>query len=106
MIPLELTRPWALTLLLVALPVLAWYFVRSLSDFPRPQWIVSLVVRALTMLLLVSSLAGLALVRDTEDRFFLFLVDQSESVSDNGAEVVDQFLDCGFASVGQIDRKS
>ncbi len=100
MIPLELTRPWALTLLLVALPVLAWYFVRSLSDFPRPQRIVSLVVRALTMLLLVSSLAGLALVRDTEDRFFLFLVDQSESVSDNGAEVVDQFLDKAIETVG------
>jgi uncharacterized membrane protein len=82
-----------LAALLVALPVLLLYFVRSLSDFPRPQRIVSLVTRSLIVLLLVLSLAGLAYLRKTDDRFFVFLIDESLSISNNGMEAIDRFLD-------------
>lgn len=99
--PLELTRPWALTLLLAALPVLVWFFVRSLSDFPRPQRIVSLATRGLIVLLLILSLAGLTFLQQTEDRFFVFLIDQSRSVSDNGVQVVDDFLDKAIENIGE-----
>ena len=92
MIPFELTRPWTLTLLVVAIPVLLLFFVRSLSDFPRPQRIVSLATRSLIVGLLALALAGFAFLRKSEDRFFVFLIDQSLSVSDNGAAVADEFL--------------
>ena len=51
--PWELTQPWYL-LGLVALPVLAWYFVRGLTDFSRWQRVTSLVVRSLVVALLVA----------------------------------------------------
>lgn len=38
----ELIRPWTLLLLIPALLVLGWYLVRSLSDFPRPQRMVTI----------------------------------------------------------------
>ena len=99
MIPFELTRPWALTLLLVAIPVLIGFFVRSLSDFPRPQRMVSLVTRSLILLMLVLALSGLAFLRKTDDRFFVFLVDESLSVSDNGASASDEFLDKALPTI-------
>ncbi|MFV1968595.1 MAG: VWA domain-containing protein [Pirellulaceae bacterium] len=89
---LELIRPWMLFLLIPALSVLAWYFVRSLSDFPRPQRIVSLMTRTVIVLLLVLSLAGLTWLHATQEQFVIFLVDQSLSVGDNGVESVDEFF--------------
>ena len=100
MIPFELTRPWALAIVLVALPVLYWFFVRSLSDFPAKQRKVSLAIRMLILVLLILSLAGLNLLRKTDERFFVFLVDQSTSVSENGAERANQFLDDALKKVG------
>lgn len=89
---LELIRPWTLLLLVPALLVLSWYFVRSLSDFPRPQRIVSLVTRTLIVLLLALSLAGLTWLHTTHEQFVIFLIDQSLSVGDNGEQAVDDFL--------------
>src|SRR5437868_2786062 len=54
----ELTDPWFLLGLVVLLPLLGWYFYRSLVDFARWQRIVSLAARAVVVLLLVLSLAG------------------------------------------------
>ena len=100
MIPFELTRPWLLAAVLVALPVLYWFFVRSLSDFPAKQRKVSLAIRMLILILLILALAGLNLLRKTDERFFVFLVDQSTSVSENGAERANQFLDNALEKVG------
>ena len=80
----EFTRP---LLLLIAIPVVAVvvaFFVRSLSDFPRPQRIVSMAVRTLIGLLLVAALAGLTLLHPTEEQFVMFLADQSLSVGEIG----------------------
>src|SRR5688572_30426089 len=79
MIGLELTRPWMLLALLVAAPALAYYFVHSLSDFPRPQRIVSLATRLCIVLLLILALAGLTLLHSTDEKFVIFVVDQSTS---------------------------
>lgn len=99
MIPFELTRPWELTLLLVAIPVLLTFFMRSLSDFPWPQRVVSLIARSLIVWLLALSLAGLAFLRETDDRVFVFLVDQSLSIGDNGVASANEFLDKALANV-------
>ncbi len=57
-IGLELTRPWWL-LAWLALPVLFYFFCRSLVDFARWQRICSLWLRGLIVVLLVLALAGL-----------------------------------------------
>ena len=101
MIPFELARPWALAFLLIAMPTLFAFFVRSLSDFPRPQRIASLVTRSLIIGLLAFALAGLAFLQKTDDRFFVFLVDQSLSVSDNGVDVANEFLDTAQSNLKQ-----
>lgn len=88
----ELIRPWTLILLVPALLVLGWYFVRSLSDFPQRQRIVSLVSRILIILLLVLSLAGLTWLHTTQEQYVVFLVDQSLSIGDNGVQAVNEFL--------------
>ena len=45
------------------------------------------------VLLLILSLAGLTLLRSTNERFFVFLIDNSLSVGQNGAEKIEKFLD-------------
>ena len=58
-ISLELTHPWWMAALILVLPLLGWYFWRSLSDFPPRQLIVSLLTRAIVAGLLVLALATL-----------------------------------------------
>jgi Ca-activated chloride channel homolog len=49
--------------------VLAVFFVRSLSDFPRRQRAWSLATRCLIVTLLILSLAGLTTQRLTDEQF-------------------------------------
>ena len=69
--PLELTRPWWL-LAAAALPVLVYFFYRTLVDFARWQRVLSLWLRVAIVVLLVLSLAGLNLVRPTRELFVVF----------------------------------
>ncbi len=101
MIPFEITRPWALTLLLIALPLLVLFFVRSLSDFPKFQRKLSLVIRSLIVLLLTLALAGFAWLQKTDEQYFIFLIDQSTSISDNGRTELDKVLTAAKESVGE-----
>src|SRR5688500_17030756 len=88
----ELIRPWILLFIVPAFAVLAWFFVRSLSDFPRQQRIASLALRMIIVLLLVLALAGLTWLHTTQEQYVMFLIDQSLSVGDSGSEAVDEFL--------------
>jgi uncharacterized membrane protein len=90
-IQLELTRPWWLGGLAV-LPVLAYYFYRTLVDFVRWQRAVSLVLRSVIVALLLLALAGLSLVRPTRELFVVFAIDRSESVGDDASKAIDDFL--------------
>ena len=100
MIPFDLTRPWTLTLLLAALPVLWFFFVRSLSDFPTAQRKVSLGIRAVMVTMLALALAGLNLLHETDEPFFVFLIDESTSVSENGNDAANEFLDSALKTIG------
>src|SRR5690349_15811311 len=100
MIGLELTRPWMLLALVVAVPLLLYYFVHSLSDFPRRQRIVSLAIRTCIVLLLVLALAGLTLLHSTSEKFVIFVVDQSTSVGDNAAKTASEFLKTASENAG------
>lgn len=92
MLPFEFTRPSLLILIIPIAIVLGVCFVRSLSDFPRPQRIASLVTRSAIVILLVLALAGLTWLHRTNEQFVLFVVDQSLSVGENAEKTATEFL--------------
>ncbi|HUE70741.1 MAG TPA: VWA domain-containing protein [Pirellulaceae bacterium] len=95
----ELTHPLRL-LGLAVLPLLAWYFYKSLVDLPRWQRGWSLGIRSLIVLLLVLALAGLTWLHPTHEPFVVFVVDQSVSVGDEGRKGADEFLTAALKEVG------
>jgi hypothetical protein len=98
-IPIELTRP-ALLAGLMIVPIVAYYFYRSLVDFPRRQMLLSLAVRSVIIVLLVLSLAGLTLLSPTRQLFVVFAIDRSMSVGDSSHEAVDSFVSRSVAHAG------
>ena len=92
MFPFELTRPWILLALLPMAAVVAYYFRRSLSDFPRSQRMVSMAVRLVGLSLLVLALAGLTLLHETDEQFVIILSDESLSIGDEGSGKAKAFL--------------
>src|SRR3990172_7682837 len=89
---LELTHPWRLACLAM-LPLVAYYFHRSLVDFPRWQRTFSLAVRTVIVVLLVLALAGLTLLNTTNEKFVIFAVDRSLSVGGESTDTAEKFLD-------------
>ncbi|MEQ1827540.1 MAG: chloride channel protein, partial [Pirellula sp.] len=91
-IPFEFTRPWLFAIAVPILALVAFYFFRSLSDFPKWQRIVSLVVRSAVVLLLGLALAGFTLLHRTNEQFVVFVADQSQSVGNEAAEKAKEFM--------------
>lgn len=98
--PLELTQPWYL-LGLLALPVVAWYYFRGLTDFARWQRKLSLAARSLVVALLVLALCGLTFLKPGQDQFVVFAIDDSLSVGEQNKQPVDDFLAKAAANAGR-----
>ena len=96
---IELTHPVRLVCL-AALPVLVYYFYRSLVDFARWQRLASLALRATIVTLLVLALAGLTLTRPTSEQFVIFALDESTSVGSKSAAAARSFVDDAVAQAG------
>lgn len=94
---LELNHP-SLLLGLFALPLLLYYFYRSLVDFARWQRIVSFACRALIVLLLVFAVAGLTLFQPTHEQYVVFAIDRSLSVGDESRKAADEFVQRALAN--------
>lgn len=89
---LELASPgWLATLCL--LPLLVYYFRRSLVDLPLWQRRISLGARSTVVALLSLALAGLTLLSPTNDVFVVFAVDESLSVAHGARDVAQRFID-------------
>jgi len=99
-IQFELSRPWWL-LGLCVLPLLIYYFHRSLVDFALWQRWVSLAVRALILALLVLALSGLNLLRATREQFVVFALDRSQSVGDDARQAADDFVSRASSRAGR-----
>lgn len=97
--PVELTQPWML-LGLLALPVLAWYFVRGLTDFSRWQRVASLVARSAVLVLLVAALCGLSWLKPAKDQYVVLVIDDSLSVGDEAKPNVEAYLYRATAAAG------
>lgn len=114
---LELTHPMWMAALLVVVPLLVWYFRRSLSDFPPRQMLISLLTRCAVTGLLTLAISSLVLLRPTSQQFIIVAIDQSLSVADQEADPtakektetkksqVDEYLDTALASAGAGDHK-
>ena len=114
---LELTHPWWLAPLGFVVPLLVYYFWRSLSDFPRKQLVVSLLTRCVVVGLLTLSLAGLTLLNPTLQKFVIIAIDQSLSVDSGDAielpttdktkepvkkSQVDEYLDAALTDAARV----
>ena len=88
---LELTRPVYLASL-VALLWIVYYFYRSLVDLERWQRILSALVRAIVIGLLASALAGLNLLRPTDQQFVIVAVDESLSVDEQSQDQLNTYI--------------
>src|SRR4051794_31288233 len=97
--PLELIQPWMLLGLLV-LPVLAWYYLRGLTDFSRWQRIASLAVRVVIVSLLVLAICNLTWWKPSKDLFVVFAIDDSLSIGDEAKPKIDEFLNRATAAAG------
>ncbi|MCO6045536.1 VWA domain-containing protein [Aeoliella sp. ICT_H6.2] len=97
---LELLRPHMLWVLLLLVPV-GWYFHRSLSDFPWPQRLASLVLRSLIVLLLVLALSGLVLLKPTSTMYVVFGIDRSLSVDEAASEQIDELVEQVAQTAGE-----
>lgn len=97
---LELTRPLLLGGLIV-IPLLVYFFYRSLVDLPRRQKLVSLVVRACIVALLVLSLAGLTLLEPTREMFVVFALDGSLSIGSESQRETTEFLERALSKQGR-----
>lgn len=92
MLPFEFTRPWLLLALLPLAMVVAWYYRYSLSDLPKSQRTVSMVIRQILLLLLVLSLAGLTWLNETDEQCLVILQDTSLSIGKEGTEQAQEFV--------------
>src|SRR4051794_20286103 len=89
--PLELTHPWCL-IGLIALPIVIWYYVWSLSDFPKRQRQISLLVRSVILVLTVLACAGLTWQQTSSEKFVMFVVDRSLSIGETGQTATKEYL--------------
>ncbi len=81
----ELLAPRGLVALAV-LPFLVWVATRSLADLPRPQRVLGLLLRSLLIACLALALARLARTSDATRVSTVYLVDVSESLTDEALE--------------------
>ena len=88
---LEITQPWMLWLLVLFIPIL-WYYFRSLSDFPKWQRRLSLVLRSLVLILIILSIAGLSLLSPTARQYIAIAIDRSLSIDSKAQETIDAFV--------------
>lgn len=89
---LEFQQPFYLLLALPLAFALWWWHRRSLSDFPRQQRLLSLLLRAVICLAVLCSLAGLTWLQSSREPFVVFLVDRSASVGSAGERAVRDYL--------------
>lgn len=97
---LELTSPRLLLLAAALLPLVYYFFRRSLVDYGRPQRIVSLSIRALMLSLLVLALARPVMLSPTREQFVVFAIDRSLSVNEQAAKTAKEYLETAVKSLG------
>lgn len=95
----QITQPFRLAALVV-LPLLVYYWRRSLSGFGAWQRTASLAVRVLLVVLLVVALCGVELTGAGRQLFVVFAVDASLSISDASSQAAERFVNEALEHAG------
>jgi uncharacterized membrane protein len=100
------TAPFALLLLIVTIPYTFWLGRPRTGILTRRRWRewTSLVIRVLIITLLVLSLAGTQIVRAADELAVVFLVDNSDSISQEQGETAEAFVRSAIESMGPTDQ--
>ena len=96
---MEIARPFLLFLLLL-LPALYYGYRRSLVDLSRRQQIISLIIRAIIIVLLILSVADLQYLKTDDELAVIFLADISDSISADGLETSTDYINKALESCG------
>ena len=96
---MEIARPFLLFLVLL-LPALYYGDRRSLVDLTRTQRIVSLIMRAIIVVLLILSVAYLQYLKTDDELAVIFLADISDSISAIGLETSTDYINEALESQG------
>ncbi|EKK03172.1 von Willebrand factor type A [Rhodopirellula baltica SH28] len=89
---LQWTQPQWAWLWVPAVLWLVVFHLRTLSDFPPRQRLVSLLVRGIVLTLLIMVVCGPVVLRSTSQKMIVFAIDQSESIDDAARETADEYL--------------
>lgn len=89
---LQWTQPQWAWLWVPAVFWLVVFHLRTLSDFPPRQRLVSLLVRGIVLTLLIMAVCGPVALRSTSQKMIVFAVDQSESIDEAARETADEYL--------------
>lgn len=89
---LQWTQPQWAWLWVPAVLSLVVFHLRTLSDFPPRQRLVSLLVRGIVLTLLIMAVCGPVVLRSTSQKMIVFAVDQSESIDEAAREIADEYL--------------
>lgn len=95
----QITQPFRLAALVV-LPLLVYYWRRSLPGFAPWQRTASLAVRVFLVVLLVVALCGVELTGAGRQLFVVFAVDESLSISDASSKAAERFVNEALEHAG------
>ena len=97
-------RPWFL-LLLVIIPVMWAFSFNSLAGLGRGRCILALAFRSLVVTLVVFAIADAKWQRSTDRLTVLYLLDQSESISDAKRKLCSTLLMSRSSNIVEILRR-
>ncbi len=102
---MNFTTPLALILFLT-IPYFVWLGRSETVKFSTQRWrgFASLILRVLIIILLTLSLAGTQIVRAVDELAIVFLVDASDSISQEGARQAEEFVRNAIGLMGPSDQ--
>jgi uncharacterized membrane protein len=95
----EIAQPFYLAALVV-LPLLVYYWRRSLVSFAPWQRAASLAIRVLLIVALVVALCGVRLITDSRQLFVVVAVDESLSISQQASKAAEMFVEEALQHAG------
>ncbi|MCH8333768.1 VWA domain-containing protein, partial [Candidatus Sumerlaeota bacterium] len=91
-------------LALAPLLVHVLWMARRLHHFSRARRVTAISIRLLIILLLVASLAGMRIIRESKDLTVFFVIDAADSLPEKQREYARTFVQKALAEMGPNDR--
>jgi uncharacterized membrane protein len=89
---------------MLALPLVAWWSLHSLSGLSKTRRITAICLRTLILLLVILALAEIKLVSQSRDLFVYYILDLSNSMPEGAQEKACQYIKETTSHMSQRDR--